>query len=161
MAQFYNPKPADISDRLDDVRNENVPAVNPRRSGYFRGMKYVAAAGAFVLGFAVYGTVLKLRGPELPQIIQAIERQSPLIGIDEDYKKMIIEMYTNPEAVYQRLAPHEKERIDEFDINQLSKEKKGKLKELYPWVNIKSPSLADKMVIDWDQTMEIFLQRYR
>ncbi len=66
---------------------------------------------------------------------------------EEDIKRFMVEIYRDPESVYNSFSTNDKKRFDVFKVGELGEEKINEYKKAFPWINPKQPTLADKLFI--------------
>ncbi len=62
-------------------------------------------------------------------------------------KRFMVEVYSDPNEVYNRLSEDNRNRFDAFKVSELDEEKIKRYKGAFPWMDIKNPELPDKMII--------------
>lgn len=68
---------------------------------------------------------------------------------EENSKKLIIDVYSNPKKIYREFSEDEKKRFNAFKVSDLDEERVNEYKKAFPWINPEQPALPDKEFIYW------------
>lgn len=68
---------------------------------------------------------------------------------EDDVKKFIVDVYSNPKKVYGEFPQDKKKRFDAFKVSDLDVKTLEEYKKAFPWINTTKPELSDKLLIHW------------